>query len=343
MQTEISVIIPVYKAEKYIRRCVDSVLTQTFNDFELILVNDGSPDRSGMICDELAEKDSRIKVIHKENGGLVSARQAGIRRASGKYVFNLDGDDALCADALESAHRILSEFPVDIVSFSYRHYINGRIGDVIEDCVEEGLYTKAEIEEKIFPHLLSDENMEHVFYFLWGKVIRRDLLIRHQLNVNPAISLGEDICCTIPCFLEAETVFMSKKDVYLYTIRTDSLSTDFKTAQIQQIANVINELRSLPQKMPTDFDEQIARYSCFMCFAILASAAEGNHFRAVSELKKRILTSLHKEEIPKAHFKKITPKTRISVFLMKRRFIRLAFYFLFLCKEIKRLRKGTFS
>ena len=84
MQPKISVIVPVYKAEKYICKCVDSVLTQTFTDFELILVNDGSPDKSGIICDELAKKDSRIKVVHKENGGSNSARRDGFINSTGK-------------------------------------------------------------------------------------------------------------------------------------------------------------------------------------------------------------------------------------------------------------------
>ena len=98
-----SVIVPIYNIEKYIRRCIDSVLEQSFTDYELILVDDGSPDGCGAICDEYAAKDTRIKVIHKQNGGLVSARQAGIKVASGDYIFNLDGDDSLLPNALESA------------------------------------------------------------------------------------------------------------------------------------------------------------------------------------------------------------------------------------------------
>ena len=89
----ISVIVPVYKVEPYLRRCVDSIIAQTFTDFELILVDDGSPDNCGAMCDEYAAKDSRIHVIHKENGGLSSARNAGMESASGEYVLFLDGDD----------------------------------------------------------------------------------------------------------------------------------------------------------------------------------------------------------------------------------------------------------
>ena len=335
-----SVIVPIYNIEKYIKRCIDSVLSQSFADFELILVDDGSPDTCPAICDDYARTDTRIKVIHKENGGLVSARQAGIRVAHGEYIFNLDGDDALCEGALANAEEILRSTHADIAAFAYRPCINGEIGEVITDTVPEGLYHKAEIEEHIYPKLLSNENMEHVFYFLWGKAIKRELVLKHQLNVNPAISLGEDLSCMVPCYLEAETVYVSQKPVYLYTIRNDSISTDFKVGQITQIQDVILGLRELKVNIPRDFNEQISRYSCFMCFAILAAAAEGNHFRALRSIKERIRNSIHCEEIKKAHFKAITVKSRIAVFLMQKNALGAAFYFLYLCKEIKRMRKS---
>ena len=336
-----SVIVPIYNIEKYIKRCIDSVLAQSFADYELILVDDGSPDGCGQICDEYAKLDARIKVIHKPNGGLVSARQAGIQLAEGAYIFNLDGDDAICPDALQSAAEIIHKTGAEMVSFSYRSCIDGKIGDVVEDLVPEGLYDKAQIEQHIFPKLLSDRNMEHVFYFLWGKAIKKELVYPHQLAVNPAISLGEDLSCVVPCYLNAQSVYMSKKATYLYTIRNDSISTDFKTAQITQIEDVIKGLREISEPKPADFDAQIARYSCFMCFAILAAAAEGKHFAALKVLKGLIRNSLHHELIPLARFENITTKSRIAVFLMQKRALGTAFYFLYLCKQIKRMRKGV--
>ena len=121
-----SVIVPIYNVEKYLSRCIDSVLSQTFADFELILVDDGSPDNCPEICDEYAQKDRRVKVIHKENGGLVSARQAGVSIAKGDYIFNLDGDDAIDTDALMSAYEIISDTKAEMVSFSYRIYTDAR-------------------------------------------------------------------------------------------------------------------------------------------------------------------------------------------------------------------------
>ena len=135
-----SVIVPIYNVQKYLNRCIDSVLSQTFEDYELILVDDGSLDECGAICDEYANMNEKIKVIHKDNGGLVSARQAGIRIATGDYVFHLDGDDAILPDALESAYEIIQKHRPDIVSFSYKRCIDGVVGDTVEDITEEGLF-----------------------------------------------------------------------------------------------------------------------------------------------------------------------------------------------------------
>ena len=336
-----SVIVPIYNVEKYLKKCIDSVLSQSYANFELILVDDGSPDNCPTICDEYAAIDTRIKVIHKPNGGLVSARQAGIREAVGDYVFHLDGDDAILPDALESAYKIICDTNADMVSFSYQVCIDDVAGEVVEDLAEEGLYNKEDLKKSIYPNLLSNKNMQHLFYFLWGKAIKRELATKHQLNVNTAISMGEDVSCSTPCYLDANTVYMSKKAVYLYTVRGDSITTNFKTSQISQVADVVTGLCALDVEKPQGFDEQIARYSCFLCFAILASAAEGNHFKSIKEIKEIILNSLHNEQIKKAYFENITIKSRIAIALMKKQKIGLAFYFLHLCKELKRIKRGV--
>ena len=330
-----SVIVPIYNVEKYLSRCIDSVLSQTFADFELILVDDGSPDNCPKICDEYAKKDPRIKVVHKENGGLVSARQAGIGIAKGDYIFNLDGDDAITTDALMSAYEIISDTKAEMVSFSYRIYTNDKLGEAVDDLAEEGLYDKKRLAEQIYPNLLSNKNMHNLFYFLWGKAIKRELALKYQMNLHTSIIMGEDACCTTPCYLDANLVYMSKKAIYLYTVRGDSITTSFKIRQISEVAQAVIYLRNLDVKKPPCFEELLSRYSCFLCFAILAAAAEGGYFSEIKGIKKAILDSIHKQEIKKAYFENITVKSKIAVFLLKKEQIRLAFYFLYLCKKIK--------
>ena len=336
-----SIIVPVYKVEKYLPDCIESVLSQTFDNFELILVDDGSPDGCPEICDMYKEKDSRIKVVHKSNGGLASARRAGIKVAQGEYVYNLDSDDLIEKDTLESAYKIITDTNCQIVSFAYRWVSNGKTVNVTDDGLEEGLYNKDDIERFIYPKLLMDKNMNHISYYLSGKAVKRELLTPHQLNVNEKISLGEDLCCVVPLYLNAERVYISKKACYLYTVRCDSLSKAFNSDQIYRVEDVINEITTEEIKKIEDFEEQLCRYSCFMCFTVLAIAAEGDHFKSINEIKDKITSSIHGEKIPCAKFEKVSFKSKITIFFMKKKCYRTAFYFLNLCKNIKKvLKKG---
>ena len=334
-----SVIVPIYTVEKYVKRCIDSVISQTYKDFELILVDDGSPDDCPKICDAYAATNSNIKVIHKENGGLVSARQAGTKVATGEYVFHLDGDDAILPHTLECAKRIIEETNADIVSFGYQEYHNGITKDLPNDIVPVGLYNKVDMEKYVYPHILSNKNMKNLLYFMCGKAIRRTLVTPHQLNVSTKITFGEDISCMLPCYLDAEYLYMDDTPVYLYTIRDDSLSTTFNTRQLTQLSEVIKGFYDITSKKSKDFDDQIARYSCYMCFAILAAAAEGGHFKYLNEIKSLILNSINKDLIKKAQFEKITVKTKISIALMKKEHIKTTFYFLYLASKIRRILK----
>ena len=336
-----SVIVPVYKVEEYLPACIESVLNQTFSDFELILVDDGSPDRCPAICDSYKEKDSRIKVVHKPNGGLASARRAGIQVAKGNYVYNLDSDDLIENDTLECAHRIISETDCEIVSFAYRWVKNGKTVSVTNDGLEEGLYTEKDIETHIYPRFLMDKNMNHISYYLSGKAMKRELVTPHQLAVSESISLGEDLCCVAACYLHTQSVYISKKEAYLYTVRENSMSKGFNTKQIYLIEDIINEICKNDLSKVVDIEAQLCRYSCFMCFTVLAAAAEGNHFESIKAIRENIKNTMHGEKIPRAVFEKVSFKSRIAIWLMQKNCYTAAFYFLNLCKNIKRvMRRG---
>ena len=334
-----SVIVPVYKVEEYLVPCVESVLSQTFPDFELILVDDGSPDQCPQICDRYREKDSRVKVLHKANGGLVSARQAGIQIAAGQYVFNLDSDDLIEQDVLEEAHRIITETNCQIVSFGRKWVKGGQTVRTTDDGLEEGLYAGEKLEQYIYPKVLTDRNMQFISCYITGKAIQREFLLPHQMGVSEQISLGEDLCCMTACYLQAQSIYLSKKTAYLYTVRENSMSREFNTKQILLIENVIREISKNNTEKVADFPQQLCRYSCFMCFAILAAAAEGDHFQSLGQLEQNIRNSLHHEHIRRAEFDTITPKSRIAISLMKRGNYKAAFYFLNLCKNIKKVLK----
>lgn len=167
---EISVIVPVYQVEKYISECIESVLAQTFTDFELILVDDGSTDNSGKICDLYAKKDNRIKVIHKENGGLSDARNKGLENASGKYFMFVDSDDYIAPNMAECLYKNISESRADIAVCNYRY--------VFEDSKKDfSTENKAEILDgkEIFYNRKNERN--YGFWTVaWNKLYKAEAL-----------------------------------------------------------------------------------------------------------------------------------------------------------------------
>ena len=165
----VSVIIPVYKVEPYLRQCVDSVLAQTYTDFEVILVDDGSPDGCPAICDEYAEKDCRVKVIHKENGGLSDARNAGINIACGEYALFVDSDDFISKEFLENLLRMAEEYNLDIVEGKTVYYENALVSEVFHLNHDEYVFFN---NDDVYEFYLKTYQIVSA----WNKLIKRSLL-----------------------------------------------------------------------------------------------------------------------------------------------------------------------
>ncbi|MDO5549990.1 MAG: glycosyltransferase family 2 protein, partial [Lachnospiraceae bacterium] len=185
MSPMVSIIVPVYNAEKGIGRCIESVLKQEYVDFELILVDDGSKDFSGRICDEYAGKDGRIRVIHQENAGVSAARNLAICQARGKYLQFLDSDDWLTPDATGLLVRAAEENNCDLVISDFYRVVGERVshkGDIEED----GVFGRGEFAA----HMM--ENPADFYYgVLWNKLYRRQLVERYHLRMDAAISWCE--------------------------------------------------------------------------------------------------------------------------------------------------------
>lgn len=194
---KVSVIVAVYKAENYLRRCVDSLLAQTFKDFEILLVDDGSPDRSGEICDEYAAKDSRVRVFHKSNGGVSSARQCGIDNACGEYTIHADPDDWVESTMLDDLYYKAKEDDADMVICDY--YAEER--DKIEYIRQKPSALDCEtVQRELFQRLHGS---------LWNKLIRRVCYKKGNVKFPIDLNVSEDLYV---CLLLLETI---QKVVYL--------------------------------------------------------------------------------------------------------------------------------
>lgn len=180
MTPKVSVIVPVYKAEAYLHRCVDSILAQTFQNFEVLLIDDGSPDRSGEICDEYAKKDSRVRVFHKKNGGVSSARQCGIDNALGEYTIHADPDDWVEPNMLEELYEKAKEDDADMV-----------ICDFYEEHKKGQIYIKQQ-PSKLDNQTVFRELFQQLHCSCWNKLIRLACYNNYKISFPKEMNLWED-------------------------------------------------------------------------------------------------------------------------------------------------------
>lgn len=217
-KTSISILVPIYNVEAYLRRCVESVLCQDFNDYELILVDDGSSDGCGDICDEYAQKFENIKAVHKENGGLVSARREGVRHANGKYYMFLDSDDWLESGALSILYHLIIKGYDMVKACAQRVTPNGDVLPLERYAIEEGEVNGAQ-------DFLEYIYMGRTAPYLWGALYRADLFNDEVFNesIENNISLGEDALTNMIVGLKIKKALYVKDVVYNYFFNPKSI------------------------------------------------------------------------------------------------------------------------
>ena len=209
----ISIIVPVYNVEKYLSRCLDSILAQTFTDFEIVAVNDGSPDNCGMILDEYAQKDSRIKVIHKENGGVSSARNAGLDVAQGDYIGFVDADDYIRDDMYEKMLNHTKTKDYDIVICGYYEVRKDAVTGMAISEVDVPITSRAGM-----IGLIEGGTYEG---YLWNKLYKRNIFDDVRF---PAMVVMEDLYTNFLLFDKAKEILLLKETLYYYVRREDSVT-----------------------------------------------------------------------------------------------------------------------
>ncbi|TCL58116.1 glycosyltransferase involved in cell wall biosynthesis [Kineothrix alysoides] len=209
----ISVIVPIYNIKTYLRKCIESILNQTMQDLDIVLVDDGSTDGCYEICDEFSEMDDRIIVIHKENGGLVSARKAGIRSAKGSLITWVDGDDWIEPDYIEKMHEAMIKTDADIVAADLFFDI-GNNSKVVRNGIAYGCYAPVDIVGNM---LYSGTFYEYgINPHIYTKIMKKELICPRQLEVDERIIAGEDAAVVYPCILAAKKVSIADICGYHY-------------------------------------------------------------------------------------------------------------------------------
>lgn len=285
----ISIIVPVYKVEKYLKRCIDSVLSQSYSNWEMILVDDGSPDKCPQICDTYASKDHRIKVIHKENGGLSSARNAGLDVITGSYVTFLDSDDYLHSDALNDIYQVAISEQADIVQFSF---IRG-CSDVFPSIKKMTSYHTFD------NHSIFYSSFQKII--LWGKLYKTLLWDGIRMPVG---KINEDDATTWKLYYRSSrTVCLDTAYYYYYENPNSIMAQQNKAVRLDFIDAYLERIAFFEQKQDK-FLLDLSKWR--FCLPLMLNYIRGNVYTKdlpllLSYFKEHVGAALSCSKVPFAH------------------------------------------
>lgn len=260
MSKLVSIIVPIYKVESYLHKCIDSIINQTYKNLEIILVDDGSPDNCGKICDEFAIKDTRIKVIHKQNGGLSDARNAGLNIATGDYLYFVDSDDWISPDAIEVLISYFESNPdVDIVAGSSVdvHEYNG---EILETSYSIPLGTISQLNKiEALKHNLQNG------WAAWNKLYKKELFKDIRF---PKGKINEDEAVMLFILSLCEKIILVGQPTYYYFLRPESITTSsFSEKKMHWFENCLNNRNFIENHYPSLLKE--AEYRIITCILYL--------------------------------------------------------------------------
>lgn len=238
MNQLISVIVPIYKVENYLKKCINSIVNQTYNNIEIILVDDGSPDNCGIICDEYAKKDKRVKVIHKKNGGLSDARNYGIEASTGDYIIFVDSDDYISKNMCEILIKNALKYDADIISCNYKEiYSDNNREKINKQSIKKELeiYNNLEVIYKYFFDYTIDINV------VWNKLYKRKIFFGNNCVRFPKGKLHEDDYTVCKLYYYANRIVIINDALYYYVRHCNSITGRFSEINILDKIDAIIE------------------------------------------------------------------------------------------------------
>lgn len=324
----LSIIIPIFNGEEYLHRCIDSVLSQKYTDYELILIDDGSKDNSLSICNEYAELDNRIVVYHKENQGLVAARKSGLSLAKGEYIGFVDCDDFIEENMYLDLMYIAEKDKSDIVAGGI--IIDSVFSSNIEfNNIDDGFYDKKAIENEIIPKMLIHSGFVNygIIPGVVTKVFKRNLLLKVLPEIYDRITIGEDVAITAYSMINAESLSITKTASYHYIQLDNSMVRVFNPKRLEKIIDLYSCVSKIKNE---SYQKQVVLYMCYLIFNAVASCIKKSGY-GKKEVKYAI-ESILKDDVSvkvlkEADLSQLSFKNRTKVFLMKHNLIFLLMLF----------------
>lgn len=313
MEELISVIVPIYNAEKYLKRCIESIINQTYKNMEIILINDGSKDNSKKICNEFLEKDCRIKLINKENEGVSAARNYGINVAIGKYISFVDADDWLEKNFLLEMYNKLKEYNVDYVTCGYNRAYDNCVKMLNNDLKEE-LVSPNEYIIKIL-------NVQNGYGFAHMKLIRKNAIGNIRFNTN--ISVGEDAFFNIQLCKKIDKFLIYNKALYNYYFNQNSVVRNYDKNYCNKYLNSMNLMNSYIRNNYLD-SEVIQNLYNYIAYHILLICVNycyhpENNNKSIKLIREVCNIELFKKSIKNSNYKNLSITRKVSLFSLKNR------------------------
>lgn len=269
MNDLISVIVPIYEVEDYLRPCVDSILAQTYKNLEIILVDDGSPDGCGAICDEYKKQDSRIRVIHKENGGLSDARNAGMDIATGQYYYFVDSDDILPTHSIMTMYELMQEHKAQMVIGGFERFMDGETKPFFS-TEDEGLWLHVYNREEAFRDFYRDGCQA------WAVLYKRCI---HENTRFPKGEINEDEAIVFHILENCDTVVVTNQVVYSYRCRKESITTaSFSRKKLAWVRHCKANLEYIREKHPELEGYAAQRYRGSLLWSLTEIALSNEDF-----------------------------------------------------------------
>ena len=314
-----SIVVPVYGVEAYLNRCVDSLIGQTYYNIEIILVDDGAQDRSPEICDHYAALDPRVKVLHKKNGGVVSARKAGAQLATGEYILCVDGDDWVSTEYVRLFDEAICRHHPDLVCCGYIHTTQeAELGRVCP--IPGGFYGPEEMKQHIYPIAIESKDGVGLAPHVWAKAIRRELFVPQQMAVTDALKIGEDGAMIKSILPRATSLYMIGEHLYYYRANPDS-ATKASAFDWNMPRDIYQHLKSQVDLNAFDYEQQLYRCIARYLYTVVYSQfhRQASYRQIIKDIKAQLKQPDYRLVLQRARYASLKP--RLEVFLMRHRIL----------------------
>ena len=325
---DVSIVVPIYKVEKYLERCVASLQHQTLQDIEIILVDDGSPDQCPAMCDVMAKEDSRIKVVHKQNGGLSSARNAGLAVASGDYVGFVDSDDDVELDMYEKMLSAAEREQVDFVMSDYLRFPAEGKPYLKSLDIAAGRYDKAKIHETIFPNLIMRESIEYgPLLSVWHCLYHTDFLRSNHITFDEKVRWSEDnIFSAIVGYCADSFYYLKNEGLYHYYQNPGTITTAYRPGAWGVYCTMNRHLhRFFDPLKDYDFSRQLKLHMIYYACNCIGQATTQPKEIAIADYKKILGSPEMKAAFSDFPLPAVGFKLKVQLWLMKHQQVSLLY------------------